>query len=152
VISQCNPKEEDGGEQGEDNGGTPEGDDDMDGEYPIPDDETLEFVIQTLPFYLSRADYDPNLAIHAHSLLSRKVGEGKDKLHAEIRLLHKAIDLYLKVSFKRFISLFLSIFIGSTDHTCCFKPSPAAVPDPYAERPTQQFGEQVKNNRNARLM
>jgi hypothetical protein len=154
VISQCNSKEEDGGKQEDNNGGTPEGDNDMDDEHHIlsPDDDTLEFAIGTLPFYLSRADYDPNLAIHAHSLLSRKVGEGKDKLHAEIRLLHEAIDLYLKVSFKRFISLFLSIFMGSTDHTCCFEPNPAAVPDAYTERPTQQFGEQVKSNRNARLM
>jgi hypothetical protein len=117
VISQCNPRVEEGdGEQGDDNGGTPEGDDNMDGEYHIvtPDDETLEFAIGTLPFYLSRADYEPNLAMHTHSLLSRKVEEGKDKLHAELRLLHEAINLYLKVSFK-LISLFLSTFIGSTD-------------------------------------
>jgi hypothetical protein len=59
----------------------------------------LEFAIETLPFYLSRADYEPNLAIHAHPLLSQKIGEGKDKRHVEIRLLHEATDLYLKVSF-----------------------------------------------------
>jgi hypothetical protein len=104
VISQCNPKEEDSGEQVDGNGGPPEGDDD-----------TLEFVIQTLPFYLSRENYEPNLAIHAQSLLSQKIGEGKDKLHGKLRLLHEAIDLYLKVSFKHFISLFLPTFIGSTD-------------------------------------
>jgi len=73
----------------------------MGGKYHVlpPDDDTLEFAIKTLPFYLLRADYEPNLAIHAHSLLSQKIGEGKDKLHEEIRLLHEAIDLYLKVSF-----------------------------------------------------
>jgi hypothetical protein len=99
VISQCNPKEEDGGEPVDDKGRTPEGDDHMDGEYHIvpPDDDTLEFAIGTLPFYLSRADYDPNLAIHAHSLLSWKVGEGKGQTaFAEIRLLHEAIELVSK--------------------------------------------------------
>ena len=117
MISQCNPGEEDGGKQGDDNGGTPEGDEDMDGEQDIlpPDDDTLKFAIETLPFYLSMADYEPDLAIHAHSLLSQKIGEGMDKLHGEIRLLHEAIDLYLKVSFKGFISLFLSPLMGSTD-------------------------------------
>jgi len=100
LISQCNPREEDGSEKEDGNGGTPEDDDDMDGEYNIlpPDDDTLKFVIQTLPFYLSRADYEPNLAIHAYSLLSKKIGEGKGELHEEIRLLHDAIYEYLKVS------------------------------------------------------
>ena len=100
MIGQCNPREHDGGEQGNDNGGTPGGDNNMDGEYPIlpPDDDTLKFVIQTLPFYLSRADYEPNLAIHAYSLLSEAIGEGKDELHGEIRLLNEAIYQYLKVS------------------------------------------------------
>jgi len=56
----------------------------------------LEFAIKTLPFYLSRADYEPNLVIHAHSLLNQKIGKRKNK---RIRLLHEAIDLYLKVSF-----------------------------------------------------
>ena len=95
MISQCNPGEEDGGEQGNDGS-----DNDMDCEYPIlpPDDDTLKFVIQTLPFYLSRADYEPNLAIHAYSLLSEAIGEGKDELHGEIRLLNEAIYQYLKVS------------------------------------------------------
>ena len=111
MISQSNPKEEDGGD-----GGTPEGDDDMDGEHILPpNDDTLEFAIHTLPFYLSRADYEPNLTMHAHSLLGQKIGEGRDKLHGDIRLLHEAINLYLKVSLKGFISLFLSALMGSTD-------------------------------------
>jgi hypothetical protein len=154
VISQCNPREEDVGEQVDDNGRTPEGDDNMDGEYHIlpPDNDTLEFAIKTLPFYLSRADYEPNLVTRAHSLLSQKIGEGMDKLHLEIRLLHEAIDVYLKVSFESFISSFLSTLIGSTDHTCFVEPSPAAVPDAYTEQPTHQFGERVKSDRNAGLM
>ena len=73
----------------------------MDGEHRIlpPDDEALEFVMKTLPFYLSNTDYEPNLAIHAYSLLSQKVREGNDELHEEIGLLYEAIYLYLKVSF-----------------------------------------------------
>jgi len=112
LISQCNPREKDGGEQGNDNGGTPEGDDDMDGEYDIlpPDDHTLEFIIQTLPFYLSRADYEPTLAMQAHSLLSQKIGEGKDKLNCKISLLHEAIDLYLKVSLYIFVRININRF------------------------------------------
>ena len=92
--------DDDGGtSEDDDDGGTPEGDDNMDGEYhtvPLPDDDTLLFAVDTLPFYLSRADYEPNLA---HSLLSQKIREGEDDLPWKIRLLHEAIDLYLKVSF-----------------------------------------------------
>jgi len=65
----------------------------------LPDNDMLDFAIDTLPFYLSRADYEPNLAIHAHSLLSQKIREGEDELLWKRRLLHEAIDLYLKVSF-----------------------------------------------------
>ena len=99
----------------------------MDGEYHIlpPDDNTLDFVIQILPFYLSRADYESNIAIHAHSLLSQKIGEGMDKLHEKIRLLHEAIDLYLKVSFKH---LYIFVLINITrfhrlDFFCRTQPS-----------------------------
>jgi len=88
-----------GTSEDDDNGGTSEDDDDggipEGGEYHMvlpPDEETLYFAIDTLPFYLSRADYEPNLAIHAHSLLSRKIGSREDKL------LHEAIHLYLEVS------------------------------------------------------
>lgn len=97
MISKCNPREEDGSEKGDDKGRTPEDDDKE--YYMLFDDNTLKFAIETLPFYLSRADYGPHLAIHARSLLSYEIGEGKDKLHGKIRLLHEAIDLYLKVSF-----------------------------------------------------
>ena len=92
MISHCNPRGKDGGEQGNNNGGTSEDVDDEDV------DHTSEFAIETLPFYLSRADYEPNLAILAHSLLNQKIGEGKDKLLQKMRLLHEAIELYLNVS------------------------------------------------------
>ena len=76
-------------------------DNDMDDEHHLlpPDDDTVEFAIETLPFFLSKADYEPNLALHAHSLLNQKVRVGKDKLHLKIRPLHEAIYLYLKVRF-----------------------------------------------------
>ena len=100
MIRQCNPREEDGSEQGDDDGGTSEDDDEEDDDEEDDDDEdaddTLWFPIKTLPFYLSRAEYEPNLAMHAHSLLNQKIGKRKGK---RIRRLHKAIDLYLKVSF-----------------------------------------------------
>jgi hypothetical protein len=70
VIS---PREEDSGESGDDSDGTEDDnmdDEDMDDDdedtdvnmddedhIPLPDDHVLDFVITTLPFYLSRADY-----------------------------------------------------------------------------------------------
>ena len=109
MIRQCNPREEDGDEQGDDDGGTPEAgddggtseDDDDEGDDDEGDDDegALEFAIETLPFYLSRADYNPNLAIYARSLLSQKIGERRNIPLQKIRLFHEAIHLYLKVSF-----------------------------------------------------
>jgi len=52
----------------------------------LPDNETLNFVITTLPFYLSKADYRQELAMQAYPLLKSE-------------LLYEAINLYVMVSF-----------------------------------------------------
>ena len=97
IISEYNPEKGDGGENGDNNAGTPEDDDD---EYPIspPDADTLKLAIATLPFYLSNADFKPKLVIHARSFLDQRVGDNQEKLRSDIMLLHETIDLYLKVT------------------------------------------------------
>ena len=80
----------------------------------LPDNETLNFVITTLPFYLSKADYRQELAIHAYPLLKSEQ-------------LHEAIKLYLKVSFYCFISLCLSMFTGSTEGIHCPSCAPSRI-------------------------
>ncbi|KAF8810999.1 hypothetical protein BYT27DRAFT_7231790 [Phlegmacium glaucopus] len=52
--------------------------------------------IDTLPFYLSNADYTPKLARRANRLLSYKIKLKDVALHSALKVLHEAIDLYLK--------------------------------------------------------
>ncbi|KDR72165.1 hypothetical protein GALMADRAFT_252995 [Galerina marginata CBS 339.88] len=70
----------------------------MDDDYmPRPDDKkSLKFVIRGLPFYLSNADYNPTLAELSRSVLGQNMGKKLPEFRVEIKLLHAAINLYLK--------------------------------------------------------
>jgi hypothetical protein len=171
IISQDNPEKDDGrnnddrtpdedeGDEDDDDDDEDEEDEDEedededeDDEHPIPppDADTLKFATATLPFYLSNADYNPELAIYACSLLDQGIGEKQDKLHSEIMLLHETIGLYLKVNFDGFILVSLSRLTGPTEDPCYIEPIPRAVPG--IGQPTHQFGEQVKRNQNTGLI
>lgn len=105
--------EEEGGKSRDDSDGNDLDDDNMDTDVnmddedhiPLPDDHVLDFVITTLPFYLSKADYKRELAIHTRSLL---IGQNQDKLHS--KPLHEAIDLYLKVSLYFYLFVLIDIY------------------------------------------
>ncbi|KAF8811008.1 hypothetical protein BYT27DRAFT_6470384 [Phlegmacium glaucopus] len=59
-------------------------------------EKALIYAIDALPFYLSNADYTPELARHAIRLLSYEFGANDDELHSALKVLHEAIELYLK--------------------------------------------------------
>ncbi|KDR78521.1 hypothetical protein GALMADRAFT_243915, partial [Galerina marginata CBS 339.88] len=92
---QHSAEDEHGKEKENDNNETS---DDMYDDYmPRADDwGSWYFAISSLPFYLSNAEYNPNLVELSCSMLDQKMEEKPPKVQAKIELLHDAIDLYLK--------------------------------------------------------
>ncbi|KAF8813225.1 hypothetical protein BYT27DRAFT_7063445, partial [Phlegmacium glaucopus] len=92
-------EEQDGSTKGgDDDDGAPEYDDAMDDRDEVTRARALISVIHALPFYLSNADYTPELAGDANRLLKPVRHAKDDELHSALKVLHEAIELYLKVS------------------------------------------------------
>jgi hypothetical protein len=90
-------------------------------------DDARPVAIRVLPFYLSNADYMPELAAHARSLRTHEIVANHDTLDSEIKFLHEAIDQYLTVSLEILYPCHHQTFmdyIEDTSHTECI---PGAV-------------------------
>ncbi|KAF8801514.1 hypothetical protein BYT27DRAFT_7114766, partial [Phlegmacium glaucopus] len=59
-------------------------------------EQALIYAIDALPFYISNADYTPELARHANRLLNYKIGAKDEELHSALKVLYETIELYLK--------------------------------------------------------
>jgi len=101
----------------------------------------LELAIRLLPFYLSNADYMPELAARAYSMRTYKIVVKHGALDSEIKSLHQSIDLYLTVSLGFLYSRPGQTSTGYTEDTLHTECIPGAIRHICTGKQIDQFGE-----------